>query len=211
MRYIHRTETLSCLNNAKKKYYTWTNFKKCNPEGYKLIVDELTKIQDGLCVYCESKLGQEYHVEHFRCRAKFPQIDLDWNNLFLSCQNKQHCGIYKDGAKKNKEYDINLILKPDLEEDNPNKYFTYINNGDITCKSDLTEQQKIKAEKTIAVLNLNDKSLAGLRRKVFIALESMIDPEKMKSEKLKYQDIIDYVEKNPKEYGFPSLIESFLK
>lgn len=208
MRYIHRTETLSCLKNAKKKYHTWTNFKKLNPKGYNLIVDELTKIQDGLCVYCEEKLKKGYHVEHFKCRNQFSQNDLDWDNLFLSCQNTQHCGIYKDSSN-NKNYDIKHILKPDLKEDNPSKYFTYLISGDIKCNSNLKGFEKFRAEQTIEILNLNNAELVNNRKNFFLKVQMYFEPKNF--EEIGFEKITKVFEELKTKDGLHSFIDSLLK
>ena len=47
--------------------------------------------QTGQCVYCGREISlnrnQHYHIEHFRPRSKrkYPELQLDYTNLFLSC------------------------------------------------------------------------------------------------------------------------------
>ena len=45
--------------------------------------------QTGQCVYCGRGISlhphKDYHVEHFRPRSKYRCLQLDYENLFLSC------------------------------------------------------------------------------------------------------------------------------
>ena len=62
--------------------------------------------QTGQCVYCGRKISldenQRYHIEHFRPQVTYPQRQLDYTNLFLSCGPKGGhgtrgtCGTHKD-------------------------------------------------------------------------------------------------------------------
>jgi uncharacterized protein (TIGR02646 family) len=208
MRYIKRTAQLSCLNGARRKYSNWEKFKRNNPKAYASIRAELINMQNGLCAYCECKLKEDFHVEHFRCRNQFPQNEFDWNNLFASCGNSNHCGKHKDDPKTGK-YCIEDLLKPDIEADNPKKYFTYIPNGLIMINSNLTDREKNRAQETLRVFNLNETELANRRRKILLTYQPyliVID----KKEKNKFQRIIDMLKETNKDDGFYSILESIL-
>ncbi|WMY92512.1 retron Ec78 anti-phage system effector HNH endonuclease PtuB [Snodgrassella communis] len=206
MRYIKRTAQMSCLNDARQNYSNWKEFKKENPSAYDSIIAQLINMQNGLCAYCECKLKKDYHVEHFRCRDQFPQNEFDWNNLFASCNNSDHCGRYKDDAKTDK-YHIEDLLKPDIEADNPRKYFTNIPQGLIKINSNLTDREKDRALETLKVLNLNEKNLANRRKKSFATYLSCLQIiEKEKD----FQRIIDMLEGTKYDDGFYSILESML-
>lgn len=63
---------------------------------------ELLKEQGYICCYCMGRLDIDFsHVEHFRPKAKFPGEDMEYGNLFASCQEnwedalEDHCGHRK--------------------------------------------------------------------------------------------------------------------
>ena len=69
-------------------------------------VGSLYAEQTGQCVYCGRKVSlarlREYHIEHFRPRSRYPELELDYSNLFLSCgpdsepETRQTCGNHND-------------------------------------------------------------------------------------------------------------------
>ena len=52
-------------------------------------VNGLFAEQTGQCVYCGRRISldrlREFHIEHFRPRSKYSELELDYANLFLSC------------------------------------------------------------------------------------------------------------------------------
>ena len=72
-----------CRNGIEPEY--------CNLQQSERGVTEksLFAEQTGQCVYCGRGVllnrKQHYHIEHFRPRSKYPELQLDHRNLFLSC------------------------------------------------------------------------------------------------------------------------------
>ena len=65
--------------------------------------EQLIKEQGGICCYCMKRISlNNSHIEHFRPKTLFPQIDLDYNNIFASCNGAgenfldEHCGHKKE-------------------------------------------------------------------------------------------------------------------
>lgn len=118
--------------------------------------------QDGLCCYCEKKLDEKYHIEHFRSRARCSKLKFDYQNLLISCDGsgENHCG-----HKKDKYFLEKLVspLDPDCEE-----RFTCEANGDL-CGVDPD------AVETVSLLNLNYNKLSILRRGFFDILINLGD------------------------------------
>lgn len=71
----------------------------------------LVKEQKGLCCYCMSRITAEapkMKIEHWRCRASYPDLQLTYGNLLGACQGgegqptaKQHCDTKKANGKLN--------------------------------------------------------------------------------------------------------------
>ncbi|PIT48809.1 TIGR02646 family protein [Snodgrassella alvi] len=164
MRCLVRPEKLKCLERAKRENIEWSSFITLNGgKDYKQVKEKLEEMQQKLCVYCESKLN-ESHIEHFKCRSKFPKEKFEWDNLFVSCTTDDHCGKYKD-APKHTKYQIDNLIKPD--RDNPEDYFVFLPSGRIDKKSCLSKTDMTKADETIRVLNLNHTNLVNSRQRVY--------------------------------------------
>lgn len=118
--------------------------------------------QTGQCVYCGRgiKLEQhnERHIEHFRPRARYPQRELTYRNLFLSCGPQQaHGGDQPTcGNKKNAWFDENCHVEPAPEEACQRR-FAFTSGGWIQGDG------SPEAEKMVAVLNLNHRELIADR------------------------------------------------
>jgi len=79
------------------------------------VVNALRDAQRGLCVYCGRQLHvdecpQGFHIEHFRPKRRFPDLQVDISNLYLSCG----CSSYTQtcGGAKGGELDCNCLIEP---------------------------------------------------------------------------------------------------
>jgi uncharacterized protein (TIGR02646 family) len=132
----------------------------------KSIWKELDKMQHGFCAYCERKLNDKKHIEHFVPKRDDKKLEHEWENLFGSCGNSMQpwdsCGIFKD--EKARPYDSINLIKPDIES--PDKYLKFSSNGTVKPKSNLKGLDRKKAQETIRVFNLdNCIKLVGARKR----------------------------------------------
>lgn len=132
------------------------------------LFDSLMKEQGYICCYCERELKEgDSHIEHFKPKDKnkFPELELEYNNLFCSCQvnlkkgEPLHCG-----NSKGNWFDDNLLISP-LDQNCESK-FRYTHDGQILPVDNDDEA----AKKTIEKLQLNLNKLKGLRKGVIDAL-----------------------------------------
>ncbi|MGL5084846.1 MAG: retron system putative HNH endonuclease, partial [Clostridium sp.] len=136
----------------KKKYTpkTWSDYNKDDIRN-RIKENILVLEQEEYCPYCEKRIytNDDGHIEHIKPRDNYPKEFQNYDNLLVSCNQKNSCGIYK---KNN--YDIKFI---NLVIDNPNNYFNYnIASGDIIPKSNNeSSNEYIRAIYTINILNLN--------------------------------------------------------
>lgn len=114
------------------------------------------------CAYCEGAVHHDGHIEHF-CRknpAHFPELKFEWSNLFLACGSHEHCGHYKD-RKAAPAYNPDDLIKPD--EHDPDAYLYFHSSGEVRARSHLNAADRHRAEETIRVFGLDNRSLCGSR------------------------------------------------
>jgi len=132
------------------------------------LATEILTEQNSLCIYCEKSV-EDYpkncHIDHFKKRDLFPNETLNYNNLIISCNEERRCAKYKDKHISREDY--NRFINPVIE--NPEDFLEYTFYGELEPKSNLSESDIVKAEFTIEILNLNDRSLVE-ERKNFISI-----------------------------------------
>lgn len=165
MKRLNRSEKPKCLDNYKHGKNNW---KDVSREHKTAIWINFNQMQKGLCAYCECKLVKK-QIEHFKNKDLYPRETFLWSNLFGSCDERNRCGHYKD-SKKAKPYNISNILKPD--EDEVDKYFIFLTNGEIAIEKKLSVEERFRASETIRVFHLNGDTTLVNRRKS--ALKSIL-------------------------------------
>ena len=93
MHKLDRTAPPRCL---KKYDYRRDRWNDVTDREKHEIWQQLEKMQGRLCAYCESKLTEKRHIEHFRQRSSFSKLTFEWENLFGSCNREDSCGKFKD-------------------------------------------------------------------------------------------------------------------
>jgi len=134
---------------------------------------KILKEQNNLCIYCEKVIKNypnDCHIDHFKKRDFFPKETLNYENLLVSCNNENRCAKYKD--KNISKDDYKKLINPVIE--NPENFLEYTFYGELEPKSNLSELDRIKAEFTIKILNLNDRSLVEERKNFILKLRSFI-------------------------------------
>ena len=136
--------------------------------------------QSGQCVYCGRRLlinstgdeqDVECHVEHFRPRARRPDLEVDYGNLFLSCNGglpgrdgeAQTCG-----HRKADWFDADCHVAPVPEEECQQR-FAYGGDGQVGGN------ETAAADKMIEVLNLNAGGLVHDRSELIEDLEAQLE------------------------------------
>ena len=127
----------------------------------------LEKEQDDLCVYCEKKITadkEKSNIDHFKTRNLFPHLTFEYNNLFVSCNNSNHCSSYKDNkGLSTDEFDDLLHPSENIENTIEHNYI-----GELEAKNS-------KGNFTIEALNLNYKSLVEERKVIISNISAYID------------------------------------
>lgn len=88
--------------------------KRVNTAVKNIVKENLIKEQGGICCYCERTLIEnDYHTEHLKPISKFPDLQIEYNNLLCSCQleiekgEPRHCGNGKGSW-----FDESLFISP---------------------------------------------------------------------------------------------------
>lgn len=156
------------LLEYKRKYSpkVWSDYDK---ENIKSDIKEniLVMEQDEFCPYCEKRIYSNYegHIEHIKPRDLYPKEFQSYNNLLVSCNEKNSCGSHKKNSYSEK------FINPTKE--NPEDYFYYnIASGEIVPKSNAENSEEyLKAKYTIEILNLNSCELKNARKNLVDILE----------------------------------------
>lgn len=133
------------------------------------IHDSLMEEQRYICCYCESRVGSDgSHVEHFRPRSRYPELQLDYSNLHCSCLREQSTGVPSHcGHRKGDWFDASLLISP--LQDGCERRFMFTANGEIFPRSDADAA----ACATIERLGLDLPRLNALRAAAVEALQNL--------------------------------------
>jgi uncharacterized protein (TIGR02646 family) len=158
----------ACLANYQHDTHTWDDV---SGEDKQQIRAQLEQIQGRRCAYCEGSLDAlGHHIEHFRRKnpLHFPHLKFTWSNLFLACDEHEHCGHYKDrhGADP---YNPAELIKPD--EHDPDQYLYFHSSGEVRPRSKIAPEAQRPATETIRVFNLDCGSLRAARRRALAQYE----------------------------------------
>lgn len=123
-------------------------FQKFNRE----LKDLLIKESQNRCVYCEETVGITSFgvIDNYYPKSLYPNLAIDWENLFLSCQ---HCNTLKGRFDPRIEGEL-VILHPSF--DNIPDHIVETDAGFLDGKSE-------KAVNTINLFNLNRPQLVSKR------------------------------------------------
>ncbi|MDO5113266.1 MAG: retron system putative HNH endonuclease [Planctomycetia bacterium] len=170
MKYIEKKGPPEPFQRCLQKHpqMNWDTFCRQEFASLKtLLANALRQEQGYLCCYCEEEIAKGVsHIEHFRPKSLYPQHDLDYYNLFASCNG---CGKKEDtscGVKKRNLFFEALINPTDKTCESR---FLYTADGQILP----TDENDEEAWQTIAVLGLNGPKLRRRREMVFQELENL--------------------------------------
>ena len=170
---------------------TWRGFRRRNPERSLELVDALTRLQHGLCGYCEIDLQEDdRQIEHVIPQShpnEGAARDLDPANLLACCRGGELTHLSADeerfwpprqenvscGQAKGGVTDIDFIDPRTLPSQPSLMRVSY--DGRIEADRDACNEAGFSVEsvtKTIEILQLNVERLRRAREKRWIALEA---------------------------------------
>lgn len=164
MKHINRSSPLSHFTYfVAKKPKQWKDLAINNYMLYDDCRKTLAQDQDGKSGYTELPLTKKpnvWHIDHFLKQDHFPRHIFDWQNLIVDNHSKTFGADFKDSYIKKKDENIRLI-NPVTEE--PEDFFTYMANGKIVPRDNLSDYDRSRAIYTIQAFNLNHPELIKIR------------------------------------------------
>lgn len=154
-------EELRAWKELQRENDVEPEYRNLTPPVRDALKDSLYREQTGQCVYCGRGISRDAHgdchVEHFRPRSKYPGLQLDHANLFLSCGPEGEHGTRQTcGNRKGDWFEEERHVPPAPEP--CAKRFRFRASGCIAGGG------SPEAGKMIEVLNLNHPELVTDRR-----------------------------------------------
>jgi uncharacterized protein (TIGR02646 family) len=131
------------VNKGPSPYTTISEYS--DARGY--LIDRIGEY----CSYCERKIPASLAVEHVEPKTHHEDKELLWSNLLLACTN---C----NSTKGHTDVVLDEYVWPHL--DRSLDYFIYTSSSKIEVNENLSEQNQIRAEKTLKLVGLNKKPKA---------------------------------------------------
>lgn len=150
------------------------------------IRERLHELQGGCCAYCERSIGiqdEECHIEHLWRQNDFKEKDVDWNNMFLSCNTPVTCGKSKDkklgppvknaSAQEREARRAQMERIIDPSRDNPEVFLHFASDGKVHPRPE-DPASRARAVETIALFRLDAPGLCRDRQNAVTRIKSMI-------------------------------------
>ena len=124
-----------------------------------VIHESLLNEQGFICCYCESRIVlNDGHVEHFRPKEEYGDLQLEYGNLHCSCLRERSSGEpVHCGHRKGSWFEEDALISP-LQQDCETR-FMFTANGEIHPRS----SSDLAAAQTIDILALDLPKLNALR------------------------------------------------
>lgn len=176
MKFINKnnSEPASLIQHRASQHASFDNLSKDDVRA------SLLNEQGHICCYCMKRIPEtskniSSKIEHFKCQDRFPDEELNYNNMLLSCSGNQ--GLPEllqtcDTFKGNKD----LSFNPANRDRNIEQLIKYKANGEI-YSSDNTLNDELEE-----VLNLNVKTLKDNRRILYEEVQNRIRLEGKKQD-----------------------------
>jgi len=151
-------EPPSLLRHRKKEQATYDNYREKDE-----LRDYLATEQGYICCYCMQRItsnAETMKIEHYKPQKKYPQLQLDYQNLLASCKGNdggpKHLPRHCDTSKGEQEITINPIDKIS----NCERVIKYRKNGWIYSDDPIINYELNN------ILNLNTQILVYYRKAV---------------------------------------------
>lgn len=169
MRFLDRANTPkpNCLSNTGGRTYNELHGHERNQ-----IRETLWGLQEGRCAYCERRVGRgrdDGHIEHWCRQCDFPELQLDWLNVYWSCNDQKTCGRHKDAYlaqklskhPKPRESEFYRTIQPSKE--NPESLLQFVGDGTVRPREGIAVDEHQRASNTIDMMGLAEPGLVKIR------------------------------------------------
>ncbi len=187
------------VNNHNYNGIDFKGQKDCEKQQSGNLRWHLLKEQGYLCCYCLSRIGCRHSkIEHFKPQSKYPQLQIDYKNLFIACSGdsdtKFHCDTRK-GDQELSSVDLLINIENRISYEKTGK----IKSSDPSLEKDLIEILNINSPVLVEhrkqtysdFIHLIRKKTSGTWTKFFI--RKMINKYQQKNEKGLYAEHYDMI------------------
>jgi len=201
-------EPASLLAHRKNSHANYDNYSKKDD-----LRDSLVKEQGYICCYCMQRISsnaEKMKIEHHQPQKKYPDLQLDYQNLLASCKgndgDSKHLPRHCDTSKGEQEITIN----PADKSKNCETLIKYKNNGLIYSDDPIINRELND------ILNLNTPILVNNRKAIIDQVKKEIINIKGKKAGWSFSDIKTQIQKyesktNGKYRTFCQIVIYFLK
>ena len=198
----------SITHSELEKSNIYEDFKEktkegCNKYASHNLRRQLLEEQGYICCYCMSRIDcDNSKIEHFKPQTKYRDFQIDYQNLFITCNGgegkkakEQYCDTFKG---EDELIYINLLS-------NIENYIQYSKRGKI-----LSNDKEIDKELN-NILNLNNRILTKNRKETYQRLIQNLNKKGWTTQTLNHH-ILKYkkMDSNGKYYEFCEMIVYFL-
>ena len=190
--YVELITGSSCPQN-------WTDFVASYRDIYHALRNQLLSEQDEVSGYTEKRLEQDgcIHIDHFRRKGIFgTPVTFDHNNMVVDERDNVSYGAgYKDARITRADYD--WLINPIIED--PADFFTYMSDGTMIPRRDISQEMWDRADRNIKMFNLNHEYLRHKREGLLKTIESYKSCNMSKAivngifKQIGFYSLIDYV------------------
>ena len=137
-----------------------------------IVRERLLREQGYICAYCMKRIDElEMKVEHWHCQDKYPDEQLDYQNLLGVCTGNEGESLTKatcDTRKGNQD----LKYNPATPSHRIESHIQFLGNGKIQADSDEEFDRQLNN-----VLNLNEPRLVKNRLEVWSTVHNILSRE----------------------------------
>lgn len=124
------------------------------------------------CAYCDGIMGEtsSWTIDHFRPQRDFPELTLDWENLFPACER---CNTNKGSYWS----ESMMLVRPDHE---PVEEWVVVEpTGELSPNPALDEKTRQRVSTTMDVLGLNERPRVQARKRALVYANQVFDRHHM--------------------------------
>ncbi|QUB82131.1 hypothetical protein [Prevotella jejuni] len=164
------------LIKKQSEPHQWTAYKKTTGATYQsqsYLSASLLEEQGYICAYCmrripckDSLCNEDHRIEHINPRSKYPDNQLDYNNMVIVCPGHMGDNDHCDRSKGDKKINLSPLNSSVIQT------ISYGNNGLIKSSNPVWNRELND------ILNLNDKVLVKARKTTLEAIIKQLNIKK---------------------------------
>ena len=178
---VKSTPAPACLARAQQAGWNWDQFGKLDHDGHVEVLQLALHDQKKECAYTGLWLGEgtklKVHIDHFQKKGIYQDQEFAWENLFAAAKDRKDGADYKDnqisGPREKADATYSTFWSP--LQANLEKAFWYRQDGTIQPDPGLSEEDRVKAQNTIEMFNLNSPDLKSKRYGIILKTRGVHD------------------------------------